>query len=106
MAQLRQDYEKFIDRDAEIVVIGPEDQQAFARYWQQESFPFVGLSDETHTVSTRYGQEVKLLKLGRLPALVIVDKSGYIQYQHHGDSMRDIPANDEVLAELDRLNQE
>lgn len=53
-----------------------------------------------------YDQQVKLLKLGRMPALIIIDKSGQIRYRHYGDSMRDIPANDEILALLDQLNQD
>jgi peroxiredoxin len=104
MAQLRQDYLKFVAYEAEIVVVGPEDKAAFARYWQKEAVPFVGLPDPEHRVADLYGQQVKLLKLGRLPALVVIDKSSQIRYQHYGDSMRDIPANDEILALLDRLN--
>jgi len=105
MAQLRQDYSKFVAQDAEILVVGPEERQTFARYWQKEQLPFVGLPDPDHTVANLYGQQVKLLKMGRLPALVVVDKSGQICYQHHGNSMRDIPPNDEILALLVKLNQ-
>ena len=104
MAQWRQDYLKFVAHEAEIVVVGPEDKAAFARYWQKEAFPFVGLPDPEHRVADLYGQQVKLLKLGRLPALIVIDKSGQLRYHHYGDSMRDIPANDEILALLDRLN--
>jgi len=105
MAQLRQDYAQFQARDAEIVVVGPDDARAFARYWEKEGFPFVGLPDPTHTVADLYGQQVKLLKLGRLPALVVVDKEGRIVYKHFGDSMSDIVPNTEVLAVLDDLNR-
>ena len=61
MAQLRQDYQKFTERDAEVVVVGPDSEQAFKDYWQKEELPYVGLADPTHTVAKRYGQEVKLL---------------------------------------------
>lgn len=104
MAQLRHDYLKFVAYEAEIVVVGPEDKAAFARYWQKEVFPFVGLPDPEHRVADLYGQQVKLLKFGRLPALMVVDKNGQIRYQHYGDSMRDIPANSEILALLEQLN--
>ena len=105
MAQLRQDYEQFTQRDAEVVVVGPEDANAFTRYWANEKLPFVGLPDPTHTVADLYQQEVNLLKFGRMPALLVVDKQGQVQYQHYGDSMRDIPPNDEILTLLDRLNE-
>jgi len=106
MAQLRQDYSKFVERDAEIVVVGPEGPEQFARYWEQEGLPFIGLPDSEHTVLKRYGQEVNLFKLGRMPAQVIVDKQGTARYVHYGHSRGDIPPNDEVLALLDKLNQE
>ena len=106
MAQLRQDYAEFEKRDAEIVVVGPEDSSAFASYWDKESLPFVGLPDPDHSVANRYGQEVKLLKMGRMPAMMVIDKTGEIIYIHYANSMKDIPANRDVLAVLDERNQE
>lgn len=105
MAQLRQEYQKFVDRGAEILVVGPDSERAFQDYWQKEDMPFVGLADPTHTVAQRYGQEVKLLKFGRMPALMVVDRAGQVAYRHYGGSMSDIPPNAEILAVLDELNQ-
>jgi peroxiredoxin len=106
MAQLRQDYQRFVERDAAIVVVGPDGREAFVNYWQRENLPFVGLPDPEHTVLQRYGQEIKLFKMGRMPAQVIVDKTGRARYVHYGDEMSDIPSNDEILALLDQLNRE
>ena len=106
MAQLRQDYPELTRRQAEVVVIGPDSREATSRYWQRHSLPFVALPDPTHQVADRYGQEVKLLKLGRLPALMLIDKEGYIRYQHHGTSMRDIPSTQELVTVLDKLNRD
>ena len=105
MAQLRQNYLEFVAREAEIVVVGPEDERTFARYWEKEALPYVGLPDPEHRVANLYGQQVKLLKLGRMPALLVIDKIGQIQYRHYANSMRDIPSNDQILALLDQLNQ-
>jgi peroxiredoxin len=105
MAQLRQDYDEFVKRDAEVIVIGPEDRAAFARYWEKESLPFVGLPDPGHKVLKLYGQEINLFKLGRMPAQVIVDRAGQARYVHYGHSMSDIPPNKELLALFDELNQ-
>lgn len=104
MAQLRQDYDRFRQRGAEIVVVGPEDADAFHAYWQQEDLPYIGLADPEHRVLKAYGQRVKLLKLGRLPSLVVVDRSGQVYFQHHGNSMRDIPSNERILSLIDELN--
>jgi peroxiredoxin Q/BCP len=60
MAQLRHDHQKFIERDAVIVVVGPENQDAFRRYWKEHKLPFIGLPDPDHTVLRKYGQEVNL----------------------------------------------
>jgi peroxiredoxin len=102
MAQLRQDYEEFVKRDAEIIVVGPEDPAAFASYWEQERLPFVGLPDPEHTVLKQYGQEVNLFKLGRMPAQAIIDRDGLVRWIHYGHSMSDIPPNDELLALLEQ----
>jgi peroxiredoxin len=104
MAQLRQDYAEFTARGAEVVVVGPEDAAAFRSYWAKEALPFTGLPDPQHSVAEMYGQEIKLLKFGRMPALLIIDKAGEICYKHYGNQMSDIPPNAEVLAELDRIN--
>ncbi len=105
MAQLRQDYEEFKTRNAEILVVGPENRKAFRRYWQAEHLPFVGLADPKHDVARLFGQQVKWLKLGRMPALLVIDKQGQVHYRHYGDAMSDIPPNSEILAVLDSLNQ-
>lgn len=101
MAQLRRDYEKFAKLDTEILVAGPENAEAFKKYWEKENLQFVGLPDPEHRVLKLYGQEVKLFKLGRLPAQVIIDKSGRVRFVHYGHSMMDIPENKELLELLE-----
>ena len=106
MAQLRQDYQKFAERHAEVIAVGPEDAKTFADWWHNEQMPFVGIPDPRHVVANLYGQKVDPLKLGRMPALVVVEKEGKIRYQHYGESMSDIPSNEEILYLLDDLNKE
>lgn len=106
MAQLRQDYQDFTHRDTELLVIGPENANAFQSYFTNNKLPFPGLPDPTHHVLKRYGQEINLFKFGRMPAQVIVDKDGIARYVHYGNSMSDIPENEELLDILDQLNQE
>jgi peroxiredoxin Q/BCP len=105
MAQLRQDYDQFTARDAEIVTIGPENAAAFRKYWAENKMPFVGLPDPDHSVLKLYGQQVSLFKLGRMPAQMIIDKSGTLRYIHYGHSMQDIPENAELLELLDQINR-
>jgi peroxiredoxin Q/BCP len=104
MAQLRQDYDKFSEQNTEIVVVGPEKAKAFSKYFQENDLSFIGIPDPKHTVLKRYGQEVKLFKLGRMPAQVIVDRDGIARYAHYGHSMSDIPENGELLEILREIN--
>jgi peroxiredoxin len=103
MAQLRQDYERFKKLATEVLVVGPENTKAFQKYWTKENLQFVGLPDPKHTLSGLYGQEVKVLKLGRLPCQMIIDKTGILRFVHYGRSMSDIPSNSEILELLETI---
>jgi peroxiredoxin Q/BCP len=105
MAQLRQDFNKFQDENTAIVVVGPESNQAFAKYFLDNDLPFIGLPDPKHSVLKRYGQEIKLFKFGRMPAMVVIDIQGIVRFVHYGHSMSDIPENQDVLATLQGLKE-
>jgi peroxiredoxin Q/BCP len=104
MAQLRRDFDEFRKREAEIIIVGPENAEAFRMYFRENSLHFTGLPDPQHSVLKLYGQEVNLFKLGRMPAQVIIDKNGTVRYAHYGHSMSDIPENAELFSLLDELN--
>ena len=93
-----------MNRQTQVVVVGPEDASAFASYFQKHDLPFIGLPDPSSSVLKLYGQEVNLFKLGRMPAQVIVDKEGMARFVHYGHSMADIPDNSELLELLDNIN--
>jgi peroxiredoxin len=97
MAQLRHDYKEFEKVETVIAVLGSESPEAFASFWRDNGLPFIGVPDPGHTVLKRYGQEVKLFKLGRMPAQVLVDKNGMARFVHYGHDMTDIPSTEEVL---------
>ena len=105
MAQLRQDYQQFRDRDTEIVVVGPEGAAAFQAYWHKNDLQFVGLPDPQHRVLKLYGQEVNLFRLGRMPAQMLIDRTGSLRYVHYGHSMKDIPSNAEILGLIDQVGK-
>jgi peroxiredoxin len=104
MAQLRQDYQKFVERQTQIIVVGPEDAKAFKDFWQEHDLPFIGLPDPKASVLRMFGQEVNLFKLGRMPAQVLIDRAGTARFVHYGHSMSDIPKNEEILALIDEVN--
>jgi len=54
--QLYQDYEKFLQNEIEILVIGPEKSDAFKKLCEKHNFAFIGLPDPEHKVLKMYGQ--------------------------------------------------
>lgn len=106
MEQLLQDYHKFVSRNTEIIAIGPEKTKVFADWWHEHKMPFIGIADPEHTIAKMYGQQVKLIKLGRMPASLLIDKNGAIRFKHFGESMSDIPSSHEMLLLIDELNKE
>ena len=104
MARLRDGYAGFVERDAEILAIGPDSLEKFETYWMEHNIPFPGLPDSDKQVSKIYKQEVNLFKLGRMPLNTVVDRKGFIRYIHYGYSMSDIPDNETLLEVIDELN--
>ena len=106
MAQLRADYPRFEGENTAIIVVGPEGSKAFKTYWVDNELPFIGLPDPKFTVLKLYGQQIKLFKFGRMPAIVIIDKKSVVRMVHYVKSMSDIPKNIDVLETLHVLNLE
>ena len=103
---MRQDYQKFVERNAEIITAGPEDASAFTKWWHEHQMPFIGIPDPKHDIAKLYNQQFKLLRGGRLPTLAVIDKEGKIRLMHYADLPSDIPPDEEVLSLLDNLNKE
>lgn len=101
MAQLSQDQAEFQKRDIEILIVGPESAKSFAAYFEKHALPFIGIPDPKGSVLKLYGQEVNLFKLGRMPAMMMINKDGVLRYVHYGHSMSDIPDNAEIFEHID-----
>ena len=101
---MRDDHEKFVRRDAEILAVGPNTDMAFQQYWDNEKITYIGLPDPEHNIARLYKQEVKIFKLGRMPLVCVIDRMGHIRYVHYGASMSDIPSNEILFNVIDELN--
>ncbi len=104
LAQLGQDTYSFTQKNAVILAVGPDGQHTFKRYWLENNLQFYGLTDVKSKVAALYQQEADVFELGKMPAIFILDKEGIIRYVHYGDSMSDIPPNQDLLSTLDRIN--
>ena len=103
MMQLHQGYDEFINRNTEIIVVGPDNAEMFKTYWEENGLQFDGIPDDKHVVLKLYGQKVNLFKLGPMPAQMLIDKNGILRYIHYGHSMADIPDNSEIIELIDAL---
>lgn len=101
--QLRQDQAEFTRRNVEVLVIGPDNQKAFQRFWGENDIPYIGMADCCSKIASKYHQEVNIFKLGRMPALFVVDAKGLVRYHYYSDDMADIITNREVLDVIDGI---
>jgi peroxiredoxin len=100
---MKKEFQQFRSRQARIVVIAPHEVEKAKSYWEKESLPFIGIPDPEGTLGELYGQEWNLIKLGRMPALFIIDQKGSIAFSQYAKNMADIPENTELLQILEGL---
>ena len=81
-----------------IIATGPDGPDEFRAYWAREELPFRGIPDPEHRIAILYGQRWRLLGLGRVPSVVVIDREGRIRSRHDGGQMWEIPSNEEVLS--------
>ena len=73
--------------------------------YAKRAFPIYYDQSDEKIAKSVLNREWKLFKLGRMPALLVVDKQQIIQYANYGDSMSDIPRNQEIIAVLEEINK-
>ncbi len=100
MMQLHQDIEKFNEKKIKVIAICPEKIEAVNKFMEKNELSFDLVSDNNHKLAGIYGQETKLLKLGRMPAQVIIDNDEKIKFKHYANSMKDIIENQEILSKF------
>jgi hypothetical protein len=60
--------------------------------------------DKSKGIPNLLKQQVRIIKGGRMPGLLILDKHGIIRYAYYSDSMKDLPKSDEILKVLKKIN--
>jgi peroxiredoxin len=106
LTQMRWDAPAFESRRTVILAVSPDRADQVRAYWETEDLPFPGFADSDHQVASEYGQKVDLFGKGRLPSIVLVDRQGRIRYRYDGSSAPDLPSNETLLSELDKINRE
>lgn len=100
---MKQDINQFTDRKAQIVVIAPHEAEKVKTFWEKENIPFIAIPDPDETLGKRYGQGWSLIKLGRMPALFIINQKGTIAFAQYSNNMADIPENGKLFQILEGL---
>lgn len=103
LMQLHYDKKEFEKKDIKIIIVGPDNKQAFKKFFNSNNYEFIGIPDAKNSILKTYGQEINILKLGRMPAQVLIDKAGIARFVYYGHSMSDIPENKDVLKIIDEL---
>lgn len=127
--RVRDEYERFTEAGGQVAVVTmgrPEQARKFREYYK---LPFVLLSDPEQTAYRAFhvprggilsvagpgmwaAGAQSLLKHGlgqivgdpyQLPGSFVIDRAGKIVFAHRGKSSADVPTNDELLAQLQRL---
>lgn len=101
--RLRDDYEKIKNLNAELYAILPDNLESAKKFESKYAKKYPLYYDAKKKVNKMLKQEVKPLKLGRMPALLIIDKQGIIKYAYYSDEMSDIPENDEIFEVLQNI---
>jgi len=102
---VRDDFLKFQQLGAQVVVIARHDEERVRTYWQEHHLPFPGIPDPDAKLGDLYHQQWSLFKLGLMPALFVVDRDGKIAYAYYSKSMSDIPSNEAVFGVLRELQK-
>ncbi len=100
MMQLHHDIDKFEKKKIKIVAICPEKLSSVEKFFNENKLSFDLISDPNHMLADRYNQQVKILKLGRMPAQIILKENSEIELKHFANSMKDIVENDEILSKF------
>lgn len=89
---------EFVEADAEIIAVGPDQPGDFQKFFAEHRIAFPGIPDPEHVLADTYGQEVKWWKLGRLPAQFLISPPGVVRFSEYSRSMAAITPPEELLA--------
>jgi len=91
--------------DTELYAILPDNLENAKKFESEYAKEYPVYYDDKKKVNKMLNQEIKPLKFGRMPALLIIDKQAIIRYAYYSDSMDDIPKIEEIFDILKDLNK-
>ncbi len=100
---MRDSFEEFQKRDAQVLVIAPDSAKHAQAYFQRNDIPFPCLTDPERRAYSLYDVKSALVSLGQRPGLFIIDKESIVRYAYLGWQQWEIPSIEETLRQLDAL---
>ncbi len=100
MVRLHQEKDFLKSKNVNLVVIVPENEAGLTKYLNNTSINLNFVSDSKHTIADKYHQAVKFLKLGRMPAQILLDKDLNVVYEHHASNMKDVVLESEIFKDF------
>ncbi len=104
MMQLHQDIQKFKDLKIKVVVICPENMAGVEKFVAKQPLEIDLVADPQHVIADRFKQQVKIFKLGRMPAQIILNKDDKQVFEHYASSMTNIIENNVILSAIKKAN--
>ncbi len=100
MMRLHRDVEMLKAKGIKLLVVCPEDEKGVEKFTKDFDFGFDFVADHKHTLADKYNQQVKILKFGRMPAQIVLNKDLEVVYSHYAKNMKDIVEEREIFSEL------
>ncbi|NHI92845.1 MAG: hypothetical protein EAX96_10120 [Candidatus Lokiarchaeota archaeon] len=98
LRKLAKDIKKFRELDVELIPILQDNKRNTIKVEEQFTQNKIRIYyDVKREIGKVFNQEINMLKLGRIPAMFIIDKNGTIIYAYYSDTMDDIPNNTEIF---------
>ena len=100
---MRDRYEDFKQRGAEILAIAPDTLENARSYFEKNDIPFPCLPDPDRSVFRQYDVKSAMVSLGQRPGLFVIDREGVVRFAYLGWQQWEIPTVDETLAQIDKV---
>ena len=100
---MRDRYEDFKQRGAEILAIAPDTLENARSYFEKNDISFPCLPDPDRSVFRQYDVKSAMVSLGQRPGLFVIDREGVVRFAYLGWQQWEIPTVDETLAQIDGL---
>lgn len=95
---MRDQHATFEAAGASVAVVVRERPERLRGHWAGLRLPFVCVPDPDGRIAASWGQQWRLLRLGRLPAQFVVARDGRVAFAHYARHMADIVPNEGILA--------